>query len=184
MPLAPVVISIWPRIFHGTGWHIVHSQTGTFISKRHTSTHPFVIWMREKVFLAHPRFCRIFPCAFTSLEHMYCISIRRADTHSLVTGDMPLTVLVDTKFWDVIKYCTVVPALVQDNSVAPPLPAGPDALVLWPVLRSSDPWLNHTRGHAAGVETPPDPSRVWVWLPFTCSHPWGLQPRKDPFSSL
>lgn len=42
--------------------------------------------------------------------------IRCADTHShsLVTGNMPFPVLVDTKFWDVTKYCSVVPSHVQN----------------------------------------------------------------------
>lgn len=119
--------------------------------------------MREKVFLVHPRFCRIFLCVFAFLGSLDCTPmVRCADTHSLVTGDMPFPVLVDTKFWHVIKYCSVVPALVQDISVVPPFPADPAALswdlswgVFFPPMMKTI-----SRGHAAGLETPPDPSRV------------------------
>lgn len=92
--------------------------------------------------------------------------IRCADTHSLVTGDMPFPVLVDTKFWDVIKYCSVVPTLVQDISVGPPFLADPSALMVGPALRSFSPIMKTIpRGHATGLETPPGPSRVWDRLP-------------------
>lgn len=60
--------------------------------------------MREKVFLAHPRFFRILLCEFTFLEDVYCIpTVRHAGKHTPVTGDMPFPVLVDTEFWDAIK---------------------------------------------------------------------------------
>lgn len=142
-------------------------RTGTLLSKRHTSTHLFVIWMREKIFLARPRFCRILLCVFTFLEELCCIpTIRCADKHTLVIGDLPFPVLIDTKFWDAIKYCSVVPTLVQDICMVPPFPADPAALVLGSVLRSFSPMMKTTsRGHAAGLETPPGPSRVWDRLP-------------------
>lgn len=131
--------------------------------------------MREKVFLAHPRFFRTLLCVFTFLEDMYSIpTVRHAGKHTPVTGDMPFPVLVDTKFWDAIKYCCVVPALVQDICVVPPFPADPAALVLGPVLKSFSPMMKTTpRGRAAGLETPPGPSRVWDTLP-----------QHNPFPSL
>lgn len=140
-------------------------RTGMLVSKRHTSTHLFVIWMSEKVFLARPRFCRIFLCVFTFLESMCCCiaTIRCVDTHSVVTGDVPFLALVDIKSWDVIRYCSVVPTLVQDISVVPLLPA---ALVVGPVLRSFSPIMKTiSRSHAEGLETPPGPRRVWDRLP-------------------
>lgn len=103
------------------------------------------------------------------------------------------------KFWDVTKYCSIVPALVPSwssctcagtcSTFVDPFPTDKIKSISHTCPEEFLPWwkpyqeamLHIWKLLQAQAEYRTD--YLSITLSLTCSHPWGLQPRKKPFSS-